>query len=472
MGENTDQNQDNVRLTLTKDRLKVLFSGTVHEARQQEIVAAIFEKLTALGVRAMPSEAELWKALSEAIPNKDGQITGVVLVTGKAPLPSKDGWIEWPRDFFSSGFVVNEKTGAVNYRERIGDPTVQKGELIASVWPAEPGEDGQDVFGRRVPADKPKALYVRCGRNVEVGEDGIAYRATCSGRVRYARQMLSVDRVFIIHGNVGLASGNIDHAGAVFIDGDVEAETRIRVDGDVEVRGIVEGADIDAGGNLLVHRGITGGSHRHIKAGGRVQARFLVETSIDAGDDVVIERESINSRVFTKSSFVMPGGRLVGGSVVVQGSIRVGQAGSEGLAPTRLAIELDPALVGAIGEKDAEIKCIRNRFMKIKGTLNDLMRKRGVLSGNAREALTLLLKNMEDMRSTLATLESEREELLAQLHSRGRPQIIVRTVAYPETVFDIYTHRLRLRETLLGPIRAVLGKNGIELQAIALHSSQ
>ncbi|HOF39039.1 MAG TPA: FapA family protein [Candidatus Hydrogenedentes bacterium] len=470
MSEVCDQNKDDVRLSVTVDRLAVLFSGTVDEARQREIIAAIIEKLTALGVTPVPSEAGLWKALSEATPDEDGRLTGVVLVAGTAPQPSKDGWIEWPRDFFSSGFVVNEQTGAVNYRERIGDPTIQKGELIARVWPAEPGQDGQDVFGRCIPAATPKTLYVRCGTNVEVSEDGIEYRATRSGRVRYSRQVLSVDRVYIIDGNVGLASGNIDHTGAVFVEGDVEAEARVRSVGDVEVRGIVEGADIDAGGNLFVRRGITGGGHRHIKAGGRVQARFLVETNIEAGDDVWVERESINSTVFTKGSFIMPGGRLVGGSVVAQGSIRVRQAGSEGLVRTRLAIELDPALTAAIGEKDAEIKRIRSSLMKIKETLSALKRKNSTLSDSAREALTLLAGNIEDMRSTLATLESEREELLAQLHSRGRPQIIVRTVAYPETIFDIYTHRVRLRETLLGPVRAVVGKKGIEFQAIALRA--
>ncbi|HPX40485.1 MAG TPA: hypothetical protein PLF51_08605, partial [Candidatus Hydrogenedentes bacterium] len=66
---------------------------------------------------------------------------------------------------------------------------------------------------------------------------------------------------------------------------------------------------------------------------------------------------------------------------------------------------------------------------KIKGTLSDLKRKKSVLSDNAREALRQLAGNIDDMRSTLETLESEREELLAHLHGRGRPQIIIQTVA-------------------------------------------
>lgn len=470
MGESTDQSRHDVHLSLTEDRLAVLFSGAVPEAQRRELVDAITDELAVLGVAVIPSKAELWKVLSEAPPGEDGRISGVALVEGVAPAPSKDGWIEWTRDFFSSDFVVDEKTGAIDYRERTGDPSVREGELIARVWPPEPGQNGRDVFGNRIPVDTPKTLRVRCGTNVKVSENGIEFHAVRSGRVRYSRLVLSVDPIYIVDGNVGLASGNIDHTGAVFVEGDVEAEARIRADGHVEVRGIVEGADIDAGGSLLVRRGITGGGHHRIKAGGRVQVRFLVETDIEAGDDVVVESETVNSTVFTRGSFIMPGGRLVGGSVVAQGSIRVKQAGSEGLVRTRLAIELDPALARAIGEKEAEINRIRDSLTKIKGTLSDLKRKKSVLSDNAREALRQLAGNIDDMRSTLETLESEREELLAHLHGRGRPQIIIQTVAYPETVFDIYTHRVRLRETLLGPVRAVMGKNGIEFQPIALRA--
>ena len=123
MGESTDQSRHDVHLSLTEDRLAVLFSGAVPEAQRRELVDAITDELAVLGVAVIPSKAELWKVLSEAPPGEDGRISGVALVEGVAPAPSKDGWIEWTRDFFSSDFVVDEKTGAIDYRERTGDPS-------------------------------------------------------------------------------------------------------------------------------------------------------------------------------------------------------------------------------------------------------------------------------------------------------------------------------------------------------------
>jgi uncharacterized protein (DUF342 family) len=358
----------------------------------------------------------------------------------------------------------------INYREHTGDPTVTEGEILAQVYPPETGEDGRDVQGNRIPAGKPKPVRMRCGANIELKENDTVFCAASKGRIRCSKQLLSVDPVYVVSGNVGLESGNIEHPGALVIEGDVEAGARVCADGDIEVHGIVEAADIEAGGGLTVRRGITGGEGHHIKAGGRVHVRFLVETEIEAGDDVVVESEMVNSNVHTKGSFIMPGGRLVGGCVTSQGNIHLKQAGSEGVVRTRLAIELDPAMAQAIAEKEGEMKRIRDSLKKIKETLKTLKKKKDGLSDSARDALAKLDGNIADMQMTLQNLDSEREELVAQMRNRGRPQIVIQGIAHPETTFDIYTHRMRIREPLVGPVRAVVGRNGIDFQPIAAPS--
>lgn len=466
MDDTSKKSKLDFRITLSADRLAVLFEGVVAEDRREELVDAVTGELGTLGVDAIPEKDELWQILAAAPRDEAGRVSEAVLLRGTPAVPSKNGRIEWARDFFSSGFTIDEKTGIMNYRERTGEPSVEVDELLARIHPPEEGQDGRDVLGNRIPAAKPKPVRIRCGMNVKASDDGYEFHATAKGRVRYSKHVLSVDRVYVINGNVGLETGNIDHPGALFIEGDVEAGARIRADGDIEVRGIVEGADIEAGGNLSVRRGITGCAGHRIQAGGRVNVRFLVEAEVVAGDDVVVESEMVNSRVITKGSFIMHGGRLVGGSVTAQGNIYVKQAGSEGVVRTRLVIELDPALAQAIANKEAEMKRIRESLKKIKDTLTALKTRKGSLSDSAREALAKLAGNISDMQATLQTLESEREELLAQMRNRGRPQILIQGIAYPESTFDIYTHRLRLRESITGPVRAVAGRHGIEFQPV------
>lgn len=471
MNQTSKQSKLDIHLRVSDDRLAVLFEGVVpdlhDEAQCDSLAARLADELASLGVDQIPDMAELVSRLSGAEPDEGGQVKDYVLLAGTPAVPPKDGFIEWARDFFSSGFVIDEKTGTMNFREHTGDPSVDEDELLGRIHPPVPGEDGCDVLGTRLPADKPKPMRVRYGANVKVSDDGSEFFAANKGRVRHSKQMVSVDPVYVIRGNVGLESGNIEHPGALVVEGDIEAGAVVRAAGDIEVSGIIEAADVEAGGSLLVRRGITGGEGHRITAGGRVQVRFLVETEIEAGDDVIVESEMVNSRVVTKGSFIMPGGRLVGGSVTAQGNIRLRQAGSEGVVATRLAIEVDPALAHAIAEKENEMKAIRDSLKKIKDTLAAMKRKKDALSSSAREALAKLAGNIYEMQATLQTLESDRQELLALMRNRGRPQIVIEGVAHPETTFDIYTNRLRLREAIMGPMRVVAGRNGLEFQPVA-----
>lgn len=467
MSQTSKENPFDFHVRVSDDRLSVMFEGILPADNRDEFADALLEELASLKVLDIPEKPALLDLLSNAQATEDGRITNLTLARGAPPVPPKDGHIEWARDFFSSNFVIDEKTGMMNYREHTGDPSVAEDELLATIHPPEDGQDGRDVFGKRIAAGKGKPVRIVLRANIKTSEDGGKLFAQKRGRLRFSKQALSVDPVYVIEGDVGLESGNIEHPGALFVHGDVQTGSRIRTEGDVEVTGIVESADINAGGNLVVHRGITGGNGYQITAGGRVQVRFLIETSVRAGEDVVVESEMVNSNVVTRGSFIMPGGRIVGGSVIAQGNIHIRQAGSEGIVPTRLAIELDPALARAIAEKESEMKRLRDNLQKIKNSLSAVKSKKTSLSTEARDALARLVNSISDMQATLHSLESERKELLAQMRIRGRPQIIIQDIAYPETTLDIYTHRMRLRESILGPLRAVTGKQGLELQPVS-----
>ncbi|MFO7976723.1 MAG: FapA family protein [Candidatus Hydrogenedentota bacterium] len=472
MNQTSEKKAFDFQVRISDDRLAVVFDGVVPGDDKEEFAEALVEQLRTLKVADIPEKSALLELLSNAPVDEGGRITNLALIAGKAPIPPKDGRIEWARDFFSSDFVIDEKTGAIDYREHTGDPSVVEDEFIARIHPPEDGEDGRDVLGKRLSAGKGKPVRIRLLANVKSSEDGSELFAKKRGRLRYVKHTLSVDPVYVIEGDVGLESGNIEHSGALFVEGDVQVGSHIRADGDVEIAGIVESADIEAGGNLIVRRGITGGEGHQIKIGGRVRVRFLVETEIHAGDDVVVESEMVNSNVITRGSFIMPGGRLVGGSVTAQGNIHVRQAGSEGTVPTRLDIELDPALARAIAEKESEMKRLRDNLQKIKNTLASIKNKKNTLGEEARGALAKLVGSVSDMQATLHTLESERQELIGEMHNRGRPQIIIQGVAYPETMLDIYTHRMRVREPIVGPVRAVTGKNGLEFQPVSAPPSR
>jgi uncharacterized protein (DUF342 family) len=322
-------------LRVTDDGMAVLLDCTIPDEGLDSLLTWIEAELTSLNVANPPTREQLEQGIRHAA-EKGSSLVNEVILEGERPIPPQDGAIEWTQDFFSSGFAVDEKTGAVDYRRRVEHLTVEAGQLLACVTPPKDGEDGCDVFGRPIPAGNPKPAQLYPGSNVRVDEkeDGVYFYAVSNGRLRWVSNLLAVDEVFHIPESVGLATGDVAHPGSVLIGGDVLAGSRIEAGGDVEVNGTVESADIQAGGNLYVHGGITGLGNQSIKVKGNVNAKYILEASIDANENILVEREVVQSTLRTRGSLTMPRGRLVGGAVTALGGIVLREAGSDGLVPT------------------------------------------------------------------------------------------------------------------------------------------
>ena len=77
---------------------------------------------------------------------------------------------------------------------------------------------------------------------------------------------LSVVPVLEIKGDVGPATGNIDFVGSVLIRGRIKSGFRVVAKGDVQVERTLEDAEIKAGGNIILQRGIQGRKRRNIRS--------------------------------------------------------------------------------------------------------------------------------------------------------------------------------------------------------------
>jgi len=455
------------QLRTSEDNLFVYFDGSVYAEKIYELYELVCDQLEMMHVTPIPPKEHLTSALLEAIQDSDDdQVLNVVIMKGKAPVPAKDGHIEWGRDFFSKEFVMNEKTGQVDFRASVGDPAVEADEFLARIHPPTPGKEGIDVFGGKIVPDPGKLPVINCGANVRAGDSEEEFFAETDGRVKYSENKLNVDSVFHIKGNVGLASGNIEHSGALMVEGDIETGTEVSVRGDVEVKGVIEGANVVSGGDIHVHCGVTGSEDKSLTAKGCLKARFLVETTVIAEDDIVVESETMNSHIRTQGSFIMPKGRVVGGYIEVCGNIYVNQAGSEGNVPTRLSIVTDKAAAAALSEKEEEIKSLCASINKIKEMLTAMKKKRDAMKDGAAQALSKLADSVAEMQEEFGRLESERDEFLKQMQRRGRPQMVFKEVLYPETMLEIYNHRYKVTEMMLGPVRAVLSGGIIEFKPV------
>ncbi len=391
---------------------------------------------------------------------------GLILAEGDRPGEPVDGYIEWAGDFFKSGFVLDEETGALNYRKPAAERNVQAGQLLATVHPPQPGADGVDVYGNRVPGKKGRSVHLRAGRNVR--QEDTAYFATRDGRIQHDMRAVSVDEVLVIRGNVGLKSGDINHLGTVLIEGDIEPNSVVRATGDIEVSGIVEQADVEAGGNLVIRGGIMGRGKYKILVEGRVQARYIIDSKVEAGHDIIVEREIVQSFVCSMGSICVPRGRIVGGEAVARAGFIVGQVGSEALVPTVLTAGRDFRL-------DSKLRTLRREINELFAQQGQLEMKLKFLATPRRLPMSRpdssqkddpaqLQQEMDEVARRIQILTAEAEDL--KLHSKNntRARLEILKVVYPESCLGLAEEELHVREQFPGPLHAHLANGKVHLR--------
>lgn len=76
------------------------------------------------------------------------------------------------------------------------------------------------------------------------------------------------------------STGNIDYPGNVTVRGNVKGGFSIIAKGDIVVEGVVEDALIQAGGQIIVKRGIHGMTKGILRAQGNVICKFIENATI------------------------------------------------------------------------------------------------------------------------------------------------------------------------------------------------
>src|SRR6185436_13597582 len=104
-------------------------------------------------------------------------------------------------------------------------------------------------------------------------------RALHGGQPVHTGNAVTVEKVLSLK-NVSMATGNISFDGTVEVAGDVHPGMKLHASGDIVVKGIVEGAQLNAGGSIHVAGGVV--AHAVVHAGSSVSARFVENASIHA----------------------------------------------------------------------------------------------------------------------------------------------------------------------------------------------
>lgn len=328
----------------------------------------------------------------------------IVVAEGRAPDNGKDGYLR-------NEIVENHETGAdkFNFRIVMKIPSVKKGQLLASVIPATSGAPGKDIAGKPIAPKPGRPQQVRPGKNV-ILEEGRFY-ATSDGQVCITQKSVSVNPVFEVKGDLDLRTGNIDFVGNIIIHGNVPSGYELKAGGDIRIHGMVEAANLQAEGNIIVDGGIAGAMRGMVIAGGNVQANYLNQASVKTSHDIYIKTSILHSRVHAGGNVDCKGAKIIGGMTTAGRNIYASDIGNELFTKTELAVGWDAGLEKVEQETFDAFHAVEGNIAKlsaIESKLSELEKQAGKLTVEQQQML-------ENQRATRLDLERKANELQDQL---------------------------------------------------------
>ena len=260
---------------------------------------------------------------------------GLLLVKGVPPVHGVDGRVI---DLVAANSLRPDEKGWVNHYEANVLRVVESGTPLLDIAPPTPHKPGRDVFGHEVTARVGLTTYVVLGPNVALSEDRRTLYATVGGQFSYKDGAAGIEPGLRVQTDVSFRTSNIEFEGEIVVDKDVFDRFQIKSKQCVVIKGAVEGATIEAGGDVTVKGGILGKGRGRIIAGRDIACQFANKAQLTAGGDISILKYCFDSELRCGAKLLMPKGVLCGGETSCQQGAVIGTLGNKANSTTVVCI--------------------------------------------------------------------------------------------------------------------------------------
>ena len=337
----------------------------------------------------------------------------VCIARGSAAVAGEDGHVKFTVDPEKWAAKILED-GTVDLRERNVAVSVKADQLLGEVVPATQGQPGMDLSGEEIPTTDGEECKFTAGENVREEREGevVKFYSQIDGNVQVVGDSIQVNPVFIVNGDVNYEIGNIDAAKDVQVSGSVCSGFSVKAGGTVTVSGMIEsGAAVNARGDILVSQGIVGDTTK-VVALGNVETKFIQNSAVMAGGDIVVgsyvfsARARAGGRIVVNTGGGDRGGSIVGGEVIATNGIESKLIGSASADRTLVGIGANPEDAARLGKLRKAIELCDSNIVR-------LMRTLGLQSVDADRIKEMIQKAAPARRQFLIDAVKKLNELVA-----------------------------------------------------------
>lgn len=361
----------------------------------------------------------------------------IVVAEGQPAVNGEDAKITYNFNLPSQqgGPKMDEK-GNVDYFDLGLINNVKAGQMLASRVPPTEGSAGHDVLGNELQPRRGKDVRLLRGNNTVIDQEETAIYSVIDGCVNLQGNKIVVNPVFKVNGDIDYGTGNIDFVGNVVISGNIASGFKVKAGGDIEVGGFIEGAEVEAGGSVIVKGGIAGGTKGRVAAGQNIMARFVENSNLEAGADILIKDAIMQSNLKAGGSVRVSANRaiIVGGLIQATHEVEGKTIGSQLATQTIIEVGVNPAH----RDEYHELLRVRTEKKKIMDNLNQNLQafqRSGIpmenLSEKKKADLIKMLDYFKSLHTELQGMEKRVVQLEAEFQRIQNAKVKALEVAYP-----------------------------------------
>lgn len=331
--------------------------------------------------------------------------------------------------------------GSVDFHELNLFTSVKEGDLLAELTPEKEGTPGKDIFGNVIIPAKIRKGVLKFGKNIEASEDRLKIYSLVDGDVKLEGDTVFVSNTYRVAANVDPSTGDLHYNGNIVIPGNVCAGFTVEASGDIEVDGVVEGATLIAGGNIVLKRGVQGMNRCLLQAGNDIVAKFLESCKAKAGRTVNIG-SCLHSDVDAGETVVVSGrkGFVIGGNVSAGQRIEASVFGNKMNTATNIKVGVEPEILDRFKDLSVSIKTKQDELIENKQILETLRKKMAEGVKLLPNQLVTAKQAAERFKQLSAELESESAEymqLKQTIEEKKGGRVVVNYTVYPGVTIHI-----------------------------------
>ena len=361
--------------------------------------------------------------------------TDFVIAKATEPIQGKDAVITYHFSTDITSKPTIKEDGTVDFHHIDNINHIEAGALLATLQPAELGKPGTDISGAPIKQAKVNVKTLKHGRNIHLSEDQTKMYSDVAGHVSLVDDKVFVSNTYEVPADVSTATGDIVYDGNVHVCGNVITGFKIEAKGDIIVDGVVEGATLISGGQIVLRRGIQGMNRGELHAEGNIVTKFIENSKVYSGGDINTDA-IMHSEVFAKGDVVSAGkrGLIIGGSVKSEGNVSMKVAGSTMGTKTLVEIGMDPALLEEYKELDKQMVLMTEEIEKhdkIVGVYAKKVKKGEKLEEDKMKQYQVAKKSIELLKQNIENAQKRSSELREEMDKHSQGRIKVSNIAYP-----------------------------------------